>query len=212
MSGGSHPVIYWLRKQPLCVALRCATPLGERILRLDRTAKRPYAEAWSSLRAMNAQQVESLDDKGTVLLALRLEPEDESDEEPESEPVPVNAEGAQLVLLSKLVAEAYRHALEAIKEDHATAFGNMVRLFEAGNARSQSLERSLATMERSLARVYSRLSNQEQQGESSDDNPLNAMMATIAQKMGAGMAAPPAPSPKPNGHAAVANGNGEGEG
>jgi hypothetical protein len=129
-----------------------------------------WARVGESIEALEPVLVEALNDKGKLIRALRVNPEDDEQEPPPSarptyaSPPPTHVpyvvpgaagadpETARLVAFAGLISEAYRHSTETafarMSEMNATAFARMVDLFERVNERAATSERvSLETMQ-----------------------------------------------------------------
>lgn len=170
----------WLLKAPRPVSLRVTTGDDKQIMPIS------PGESWASIAksvvAMTPDLVEALDDKAQLLRAFRSDDEDELDPEVTTKQ-PVVAQMIDvgtLQLVSKLLAEAYKHSTE-------TAFARLADLFAASAKRSENLEKSLATAERALRK---QVEDQLAGVDPADNNLLGQMMTQFLAGQH-GVAAPP---------------------
>ena len=93
----------FLKKTPKPTALRVMTEEGEKTIKVNLKAHRPWGEAEKTIDTLKASRVECLDGKGQVLRSIDLEV---PDEEPLPKKERLSAASSELVLLAKLLNEA----------------------------------------------------------------------------------------------------------
>jgi hypothetical protein len=162
-NGVQHPLITWIRyRTHACTTLRVhAEDSSVTELELDRAAKNPYRKAAMAALSYKPTKIEALNKGGKVLDVWTAEQEDE--------PAPaettatdrigedllangLDGESTRLVIFARLLADAYKHSMTF----SGTAFQRLVDVCNVSNERAASLERMVATLERSLTRTTRR--------------------------------------------------------
>ncbi len=128
----------WLLCQPRPKWLRILAGDGQ-LHRLDITQGTPWVQIAESIAALKPELIEAMGEGDTLIRAVRPG-EVDTKEEPEEESAQAgDPETARFILISRLLADAYRHSTEI-------AFERLASLFDAVNQRSLTMERTLDAM------------------------------------------------------------------
>jgi len=141
----------WLLRQPRPTTVKVVT-LDDQHHEVSIDPGVSWMALAQSIHALSPDRIEAYDKDGKVLRAVRpLEatagPEHIGTAAPLVLPPGSDPQAVLLLHFADLLAGAYRHSTEV-------AFERLVGLFEAVNARSESLERSLDTTHKLLRRAY----------------------------------------------------------
>jgi hypothetical protein len=104
-----------------------------------------WVQVAETIAALEPDLVEALTAEGGTIRAMRPD-ELDADEDTEKDTIPVNVNdplSVQLITISRLIADAYRHSTEV-------AFDKLLAMHDASTRRAESLERSVDTMNRML--------------------------------------------------------------
>jgi hypothetical protein len=141
-------LLYWLRGapgKPFPSAVRCTCPDGVKTIALDRNVKRPFVQCVRAIETLNATRIEALDHDGNVLRATDIEiesPETDDADDRSTAPEPQGKAQSDLVLLSRLIADAYKAGAEQHREFADRAFERLTAITETAFARLDNLERA----------------------------------------------------------------------
>jgi hypothetical protein len=205
--GVQHPLITWIRyRTHACTTLRVhAEDSSVTELELDRTAKNPYRKAAMAALSYKPTKIEALNKGGKVLDVWTAEQEDEpAAAETTTERIGddllaqgLDGESTRLVIFARLLADAYKssNAFSGI------AFQRLVDVCNVGNERAASLERMVATLERSLTRTTRRTVTAEETTSEPGllEQVIGNVVAGMAMKMKNGAVPPSAPATADNG-------------
>jgi hypothetical protein len=160
--GVQHPLITWIRyRTHACTTLRVhAEDSSVTELELDRAAKNPYRKAAMAALSYKPTKIEALNKGGKVLDVWTAEQEDEpAPAETTTERIGddliaqgLDGESTRLVIFARLLADAYKHS----NTFGGIAFQRLVDVCNVSNERAASLERLVATLERSVTRTTRR--------------------------------------------------------
>jgi hypothetical protein len=158
-------LVRWLSQQPQPVSIRCITAEGERAIRIDRKAKRPWGEASRAIETIQARRVEALDGQGHILRVSEIEATRSNEE---AATVPTSQLQSDLQVLSQLLGRAYEHSTQV-------AFAQLCEVVRIAFARLDGLERAWV---RSLNQQAASVEPSEAAG---DDGTLSAMLQAFMQ-------------------------------
>jgi hypothetical protein len=173
-------LVRWLSQQPQPETIRCVTAEGERAIRVDRKAKRPWGEASRAIETLNATRVEALDSKGNILrvseLAVARAVEDSQ---------PTSQLQSDLQVMSQLLARAYEHSTQV-------AFAQLCEVVRIAFARLDGLERAW------VRTLNQQATASETEAPAEGDSTLQMMLQAFMQGQMQAAQSPPDPKkPKP---------------
>jgi hypothetical protein len=169
MKAQANNLRVWLaRYKP--TTLRVATPGGEREI----SCAGKWSESAKTALAMQATKLEALDSKGKVIAYAELEAiEDEEMATRAPAVVPTTALQSDLLVVSQLLANAYRHSTDV-------AFTQMCEIMRIAFQRLDKVETVLQRT--TLARLNQRVSSgRKDEDEESDGINLETILGTIIQ-------------------------------
>jgi hypothetical protein len=129
----------WLLCQPRPAAVGIVTG-DQQQHKLEIGPGMQWIEVAKSVCALGPVRVEALDAKGNLIRVIgadELEPEEEEEETIEAGAG--DLESQRFIVVAKLLADAYKHSTEV-------AFDKLAGLFDAVNRRSESLEKTVASL------------------------------------------------------------------
>jgi hypothetical protein len=137
----------WLLCQPRPVKLRITCEGKANVLPIDPSAS--WAAVGQSVAALKPELIEALDAKDDIIRAVRPEDEDEDEEIEEPEEgfvVPADGESQRLIVFAKLLADAHKFAT-------GVAFAKLGELFETVTRRSESLEKTVDSLNKVMVKM-----------------------------------------------------------
>jgi hypothetical protein len=132
-----------------------------------------WIQVAESIAALQPELVEALTAEGGTIRAMRPDELDAEEESAAEDTIPVNVNdplSVQLITISRLLADAYRHSTDV-------AFDKLLAMFDASTRRQESLERSVDTMNRMLNKAIA------DQLQASIDGAANAGGGTVFEQL-----------------------------
>ena len=155
-----------------------------------------WIQVAESIAALQPELVEALTAEGGTIRAMRPD-ELDADEDATEDTIPVNVNdplSVQLITISRLLADAYRHSTDV-------AFDKLLAMFDASTRRQESLERSVDTMNRMLNKAIADNLQAQIDGANTQSGGsfFEQLVASFMQARAQGEAAKQAATAPPNG-------------
>jgi hypothetical protein len=152
---------YWSMRHPRPARIKATC--GTEIKMVEIEPRASWARVGETLATLEADLLEALDPKGSILRAVRpgdldVDDDDETDDDTEAAPAPraeaFDPETHRFSLFAQLIGDAYRQAAEQTGVRNDQAFNRMVDLFEVVNERTRATEVALDRANALIGKLY----------------------------------------------------------
>lgn len=169
----------WMRKSPMPAIIRCHTANGPRDVVIDASDPRRWANAETSVLALFPAAVEALSADGKTLRAVNLEDTNVAPDEEEAKGT--TAKESELVLIARLIKDAYNDGAANHAQAFEKSFAPMISMVDVMSQR-------LAGLEKALFR-YASLNMQKSEEQPPEDAAMQTMLQAFMQGQAAKAAA-----------------------
>jgi hypothetical protein len=148
-------LVRWLSQQPQPATVRCITAEGDRAIRIDKKAKRPWGEASRAIETLQATRIEALDGQGNILRVFELEVSSSAED---ATLRPTSQLQSDLQVVSQLLGRAYEHSTQV-------AFAHLCEVVRIAFGRLEGVERA-------WVRTLNQLASSSEQGPATGEDSM----------------------------------------